>query len=49
MGHGETLNLTVLLALKKAKWVRFSLDAATPETHRMTHQSVGILREHLMQ
>ena len=26
-------------ALKKAKWVRFSLDAATPETHRITHAS----------
>ena len=25
--------------LKKAEWVRFSLDAATPETHRVTHAS----------
>lgn len=25
--------------LKKAEWVRFSLDAATPQTHRITHAS----------
>ena len=30
---------SVVSELRKAKWVRFSLDAATTETHRITHVS----------